>query len=97
MDKLIKLLDEFDHKKTENIEWWKNWCIEHQDWIISKRFGFVEWLIENEKIDYKPYWNYALVGEWKNGSYFQLRADETILMLLAIQDEPIEFLISILK
>ena len=102
----LKYLEEYlvnKEKENPNIKIWKIdlpwftvfWI--HESIIISKKFWFIKWLVENDKIDHDHYWNYALVGEWENGSYFQLRAVETILMLLSIQDNPIEFLISVLK
>ena len=66
--------------------------------IISKSYGFIWWLVENDKIDL-----YKLPIRLEE--YYQsteavgyITDDETILLMqLAIQDEPIEFLISILK
>ena len=68
--------------------------------IVCMRFWFIKWLVENDKIDYSK------VGEIVNGYKWSLREKafvvsdcvyESMLMLLAIQDNPIEFLISILK
>lgn len=62
--------------------------------IISKNFWFIKWLVENEKIDF----------EWKlNTLRFEglvnqvLDSSLALYMLLSIQDEPINFLNSILK
>ena len=63
---------------------------------ISKEYGFVEWLIEQDKIDVESYCRITSVErKWEKDVY----RDEvdSLLMLLAIQDEPIEFLISLLK
>ena len=66
--------------------------------IISKEYWFIKWLVENEKIDLDKlpirleeyYQNTEAVG--------YVTDDENILLMeLAIQDNPIEFLISILK
>ena len=82
--------------------------------VFSKRFGFVEWLCSNDKIDfesenyplkkYYPYFNddvLAIVSQDCNTYEDRCRVCydkyEALLMLLAIQDKPIEFLISILK
>ena len=64
--------------------------------IISKKFWFIKWLVENEKIDFSREWEYSTKSieefDWL------LRDDsDWLIMLLSIQDEPIEFLISILK
>lgn len=98
MIKLIELLNEYDGKN----HWWdydeeyltseefygENWDLE----IISKKFWFIKWLVENDKIDFDKVCNsenYYAVDVWDN-------TDE-LLMLLAIQDEPIRFLCEIIK
>lgn len=76
-------------------------CIKNCE-LISKEFDFIKWLVENDKIDREKFWN----SETKSSKYsdYELsydtpREDYTniLLMELAIQDEPIEFLVSILK
>lgn len=62
--------------------------------IISKKYEFIKWLVENDKINYLQLiedntWNILKENWWDNKT--------VLLMLLAIQDEPIKFLISILK
>ena len=66
---------------------------------LSKKYWFIKWLVENEKIDYEK-----LSKEWfivrtydldEIGESFDYV--ERLLMLLSIQDEPLEFLVSILK
>ena len=67
--------------------------------IISKKFWFIQWLVENDKIilqkdiirrvEYSNFW--VLEGIHYYSAY------KSILMYLAIQDDPISFLISILK
>ena len=66
---------------------------------ISKEYGFIKWLVDNDKIDLrklrKPkreFWNYMEILLLNKST-----RDSGLLMLLAIQDEPIEFLISVLK
>ena len=75
--------------------------------LISKKYWFIKWLVENEKI--KSEWikpRADLVKEviildrktnkpiWMENQYTEV---EQLLMYLAIQDEPLEFLASILK
>lgn len=101
--KLIDLLNEYDGKN----HWWdydeEDLDIKEEDnyvlEIISKKFWFIEWLVENEKIDVervKESWfitrTFDLDECWE--PYSDL---ESLLMLLSIQDEPISFLISLLK
>ena len=69
-------------------------------YIISKQYWFIKWLVENEKINFE--W---MSWHWKIISYLTEKKDYkwndvkewVVLMLLSIQDEPIEFLVSILK
>ena len=70
--------------------------------LISKSYWFIKWLVENDKIDINEEWNdYEKTNLYCNSDFFQLQKHysyyESLLMLLAIQDEPIEFLVSILK
>ena len=57
---------------------------------------FIKWLVDNDKIDVESYCRITSVErKWEKDVY----RDEvdSLIMLLAIQDKPIEFLISILK
>jgi len=104
--KLIKLLNEYlndgqerlyacypldeDFDKFFHTKDWE-WIIEEAQ-VISKKFWFIWWLVQNDKIDFRklddnPDW-YDINT---NREYLDLVA------LLSIQDNPIEFLISILK
>ena len=103
MEKLIELFKEYvDNHWTDTKDIEKEyWVIDDWQWflywtreylyeiIISKKFWFIEWLVENEKIEE---WNF-FYNTW------DLPDDDVskLLMLLSIQDEPIEFLVSILK
>lgn len=77
---------------------WLNWswsdyrCYNSDLVIISKRYWFIERLVNNDKIDFDKVCNsenYYAVDVWDN-------TDE-LLMLLAISSTPIEDLISYLK
>ena len=62
--------------------------------VICKEFWFIKWLVENNKIDFTKdciveFWYYWT--EWYCDKY------DNILMNLAIQDNPIDFLVSVLK
>ena len=68
----------------------------HESIIISKSYGFIQWLVENDKIDeVKLRWKMYQVFEFRYQDVATL--ENELLMLLSIQDNPIEFLISILK
>ena len=107
MDKLIVLLNEFIDDWQERLyacysldDWFDKffhtkdgeWIIEEAQ-VISKKFWFIEWLVENKEINRKkldsPRFT-ALVDNTLDSYY-------ALLMLLSIQDEPIDFLSSILK
>ena len=106
MEKLLNLLQEFywENRKFSNKDWlltMTNW-VENlsgayaQTYIISLKGGFIKWLVENDKIDTESYCRITSIErKWEKDVY----RDEvdSLLMLLAIQDEPIRFLCEILK
>lgn len=96
MEKLLKLLNEYDKDSMRT----EKSVYAHETGVISKKFWFIQWLVDTEQFDY---WK---VGEIENTYQWSLREKvyvvsdcvyESMLMLLAIQDDPISFLISILK
>jgi hypothetical protein len=104
MEKLIELLNKHRREKVNKQSWITEWhynaftfSLDNISWqqaellIISKQYWFIKWLVENEKIDFKKLTvNYIYHDdEWS--------WEKELLMQLAIQDEPIEFLVSILK
>ena len=111
MEKLIKLLNEY--AKVLGIwdyVWWHNKeTVENSAYIFTKKFWFIEWLVENDKIDtdvYKTVYSgdldkrktLTMSSGWDE--FYQVTehwAYESLLMLLAISDTPIDDLISYLK
>lgn len=111
MEKLTELLREYNmSNQSPYILWDADYYVDdvlYAPQIISKSYWFIEWLVENEKIDVeeinknlkdfeveiriRAVKDLILNNEEKTVLYLQL------LMLLAIQDEPISFLISLLK
>lgn len=88
--------DQCFHYTVDDKEWIQTLV---DDVVISKRFQFIKRLDDNDKIDrpkvwlkikdlWKEYWRFAIY------SWIHI---ECLIMLLSIQDEPIEFLVSILK
>lgn len=63
---------------------------------ISKEYGFIKWLVDNDKIKYYKVPEHIYVSDYSFETIHEWMTDN-ILMWLSIQDEPIEFLISILK
>jgi len=103
MEKLIELLNEYlddgqerlyacysldeDFDKFFHTKDWE-WTIEEAQ-VISKKFWFIKWLVDNDKIDIKK------AKEWE--IMLSRTDEENIIWKLSIQDNPIEFLCSILK
>ena len=63
--------------------------------VLSKKFWFIKWLVDNDKIELKAWPLYWFQPIMNNRQPFTLY--ETLLMLLSIQDNPIEWLCEILK
>lgn len=102
MEKLIELLNE----REMGEEWWEfyylsDWVIRDDWWnilydyrIISKEYWFIEWLVENDKIDYeKSPWE--IMFDDRMWTTFSL--EDSIVMMLSISNTPIQDLISLLK
>lgn len=69
-------------------------------YILSKRFQFVEWLVYNDKIDFdksefEDEEEYYFWEQWM--IRYTSKRYRHLLMLLSISDNPIDFLISILR
>ena len=111
MEKLIELLNEFETPQSwvvfksyddyDGTFYWVDIDGETEiawsdSYICGKRFQWVKWLVENDKIDTESYCRITSIErKWEKDVY----RDEvdSLLMLLAIQDEPIRFLCEILK
>ena len=84
-------------KKNPNLQLdvsldWYTMCWIHETILISKKFEFIKWLYENDKIDFRKLDD--------NPDWYDINTNREYLDLVAlisIQDNPIEFLISILK
>ena len=119
MEKLVKLLNQYEREKEwlpEDFEDYVIWEVEWDNiiqwsvdpdarwyfnyYIISKDYEFIKRLVDNDKIDtsYKKHWeNRPYKLRQFSGKAEKYSPYDTILMLLAISDKPIEFLCSILK
>lgn len=95
MEKLIELLNEYDNEEFWEALYMENKVYANDFLIISKKFWFIQWLVENDKIDLMK------LKKWIEDNKFYCakwgKITNMLLMLLSIQDNPIEFLISILK
>lgn len=71
-----------------------------EETIISKKFWFIERLVANDRIDYYKTGEIVDTYKWSLREKTYVVSDcvvESILMLLSIQDDPISFLVSVLK
>lgn len=103
--KVKKYADKWELKDSQENPWTKFiklssvWAWKIYLYMISKEYWFIEWLVHDLRIDIdkvRRYWyitkTYDLDELWEWYSYI-----DRILMLLAISDEPVDLLISILK
>lgn len=112
MNKLLELLNEYkiytDHKKSRMSEYvwtnvWDDIVMDSYVWttkdktleIISKKFWFIKWLVKNDKVDLEKLDTPEYIDLWDD--FMKLSDSDYLTMLLSIQDNPIEFLVSILK
>jgi hypothetical protein len=95
MDKLIELLNEYDSNWGFTDYWslfnsMNEWISGTEDLqVISKKFWFIKWLVDNDKIDLLKLDNRIALSEFNKV--------ERVIMNLSIQDNPIEYLISVLR
>lgn len=118
MEKLISLLNEYKEdalyvfvEYNKELHWFdmlddgKNTFL-WEETILWKRYGFIKWLVDNDKIDIKELVKWEIKSWWEFEEYPEITEiseehwnkyySELCLMLLSIQDNPIEFLLSIL-
>jgi len=83
---------------------WKDWFLEVPR-LISKEYGFIWWLVENDKIDFDIA-NSDISKDivlWREPDFYDFMIyrrfldEEKLLMLLSISDTPIDDLVSYLK
>lgn len=118
MEKLIELLNEYENYLDttdrddidvhfRHINWAEVRCFHNYSLIISKRYLFIKWLVENDKIELHELSKKELSTWWSLENNILDEEDtkenwikywtENLLMLLAISDTPIDDLISYLK
>lgn len=94
MEKLIELLNEYVKQLwIWDYVWWHNEeTVRNSDYFLTKKFWFIKRLVKNDKIDIVKVWKKSDMWFWD-----KYTREESVLMLLSIQDKPIDFLINILK
>lgn len=104
MEKLVELLNEYGNEICNH---WGDYPTDMDEftdrdtyWYLSKKFWFIKWLVYNDKIDRdeiiinSDFMPVAFDRKWEK---YEWSEEKQLLMLLSIRDEPINFLISILK
>ncbi len=98
MEKLLNLLNEYRTEKGErNLNEFE--VSQTLDSLNYLRL-FIKWLVDNDKIDRDKIIeksDFMPIVSNKVWDFLQTTEEQELLMLLSIQDNPIEFLISILK
>ena len=113
MEKLISLLNEFKEGAWYSFTGYDDeyWMFDTdlnmdgntslpEETITCKKFWFIKWLVDNDKIDYYKVGEIVDTYKWSLREKAYVVSDcvvESMLILLAIQDDPISFLISILR
>lgn len=104
MEKLIELLNEYDDNNWGVTDYWalfnrmNEWISETEYLqVISKKFWFIKWLVDNDKIDFDKCWRCYEINSTYDHYNLENRQDLWLIMLLSISDRPIEDLISYLK
>ena len=112
MEKLIKLLNEYnielhwvDRTYKDGFDLWyeQEYMRDFRvAYLISKSFWFIKRLVDNDKININEGWDdYEKTNLYCNADFFQLQKHysyyESLLMLLAISDNPIYLLCERLK
>ena len=106
MNKLIELVNEYEWY-TDIPTWTLSWANEPLYWwwtayasaylIPSKKFWFIKWLVDNDKIDFNKCWRCYEINSTYDHYNLEDKQDLWLIMLLSISDTPIEDLISYLK
>lgn len=110
MGKIIGLLNEYTKQSYDDYSFFKYIEPTHsfyisddgyesyipEETILSKRFGFISWLVENDKIDTRKI-DEDRLETIQYSEKERVTICDWLLMLLSIQDEPMNFLIPLLK
>ena len=95
----IRFITHTDQCFTYECEWKVETLVD--DVVISKRYWFIKWLVENDKIDlWKIKKLYRKSNEHSVYTYpimYEYSDYESLFMILSISDTPIDDLISYLK
>ena len=107
MEKLIELLNKYVKEKGMNLTWrWNSddfWVGDSgealsESIMISKNYGFIDWLIENKHIDLKKIpIRFEYYMQWDTAPYSVNDDTNILLMELSITAFPVDLLINLLS
>ena len=109
IEKLVELLNEYEiqknweERRSLNSEWWlccaDTPCWQNMYWVLicAKPYGFIKWLVKNDKIETNNLSLKAFKNIFSGGWFVEISDLEVLLMLLSISDTPIDDLILYLK
>lgn len=97
MEKLIELLNEYEKENWRNFEVKEIWMTYRNNdlMVISKRYWFIKRLLDKEKIDLLRLSCTAI--RYTEIIDADFSREDIIIMILSIQENPIDFLCEILK
>lgn len=89
--RFTKIVNDYDFFACNNF--WDMWL--WYETIISKKFWFIQWLCDKRKVDFLKckYWFHV----YKNYEQIIPEMYEYVILALAIQKEPIKYLLRLLK
>lgn len=78
--------------------WWGDDC-DYEAYLISKKYWFIKWLVENDKIDTDPIRTRVkrVYVELEPREFTPQDFTDRVIMLLSISNSPIEDLLLYLK
>ena len=97
MNKLIELLNEYEKENWRNFEVKEIWMKYRNNdlMVISKRYWFIKRLVDNKKINYEKCIKELMLKDFRK--FYYLSKADNVIANLSIQNNPIEFLCSVLK
>lgn len=99
MEKLIELVVKCQKELKQGYPLWDTeWAIKNsKEILISKSFWFIKWLVDNDKIYISKSWIDDLPAMFAYDYESVECKSDRLVMMLSIQDNPIEYLVNILK
>lgn len=99
MEKLITLINEFCEKEYDcpkNRD--EDYIMLQAEYVISKKYWFIQRLVDNDKIDWKAdKIRKSQLCYLYDAEQLSIENSDFLIQLLSTQDNPVDFLIEILK